>query len=100
MYLSLQTFSHLQCLCQSGDSLSIHLAVCKQICAQRHHLLVEFQLENRQLLNFASFHDLHAFVNSNKRFKVMTVQLKREGKGGIDHHPPIEADDLNFFILP
>jgi hypothetical protein len=30
----------------------------------------------------------------------MTVQLKREGKGGIDHHPPIEADDLIFFILP
>jgi hypothetical protein len=27
----------------------------------------------------------------------MTVQLKREGKGGIDHHPPIEAND--FFIF-
>jgi hypothetical protein len=27
-------------------------------------------------------------------FKAISVQLKREGKGGIDHHPPIEADDL------
>ena len=24
----------------------------------------------------------------------MIVQLKREEQGGIDHHPPIEADDL------
>ena len=30
----------------------------------------------------------------------MTVQLKREGKGGIDHHSPIEADDLKKYILP
>jgi hypothetical protein len=36
----------------------------------------------------------HAFVNSNKMFKAMIVQLKREEQGGIDHHPPIEADDL------
>ena len=35
----------------------------------------------------------HGFVNSNKMFKAMTVQLKREGKDDIDHHPPIEADD-------
>ena len=41
----------------------------------------------------------HAFVNSNKMFKVMTVQLKREGKGGIDHHPPIEANDFDFFLF-
>jgi hypothetical protein len=27
-------------------------------------------------------------------FKAMIVQLKREEQGGIDHHPPIEADDL------
>jgi hypothetical protein len=26
-------------------------------------------------------------------FKAMIVQLKREEQGGIDHHPPIEADD-------
>ena len=34
------------------------------------------------------------FLSSNKMFKAISVQLKREGKGGIDHHPPIEADDL------
>jgi hypothetical protein len=34
-------------------------------------------------------------------FKAMTVQLKREGKGDIDHHLPTEADDLknNIFYL-
>jgi hypothetical protein len=28
----------------------------------------------------------------------MIVQLKREEQGGIDHHPPIEADDHFIWV--
>lgn len=35
-----------------------------------------------------------AFQNSDKMFKAVGVFLKREGKGGIDHHPPVAEDDL------
>lgn len=34
------------------------------------------------------------FRQSNKVFAAATKELKREGKGGITHHPPIEKEDL------
>lgn len=34
------------------------------------------------------------FTSSNKMFQAMSVQLKREGLGGIDHYPPVEEDNL------
>ena len=34
------------------------------------------------------------FRQSNKVFSAVTTDLKKEGKGGIDHYPPIEIADL------
>lgn len=34
------------------------------------------------------------FDKSNKMYSAMSVQLKREGLGGIDHYPPIDEDHL------
>ena len=45
-YLLLQTFFHWQYLCRSDDSWLIHHAVCRQIVAQHHHLLVSFPLQS------------------------------------------------------
>ena len=35
-----------------------------------------------------------AFIKSNEVFKAMSVELKRNGLGKIDHHPPISEQDL------
>ncbi|VDI67112.1 Hypothetical predicted protein [Mytilus galloprovincialis] len=34
------------------------------------------------------------FMKSNKMFKAMSIQLKRDGLGGIEHYPPIEEDHI------
>jgi hypothetical protein len=34
------------------------------------------------------------FRQSDKVFSAVTTDLKKEGKGGIDHYPPIEIADL------
>ena len=34
------------------------------------------------------------FKKSQTAFKAMVVELKKEGKGAIDHHPPIDRTDL------
>ncbi|XP_052091302.1 uncharacterized protein LOC127728112 [Mytilus californianus] len=33
-------------------------------------------------------------MKSNKMFKAMSVQLKRDGLGGIEHYPPIDEDHI------
>lgn len=33
-------------------------------------------------------------IGSNKVFQAMSVQLKREGLGGVEHYPPVEVDNL------
>ena len=34
------------------------------------------------------------FIGSNKVFQAMSIQLKREGLGGVEHYPPVEEDNL------
>ncbi|CAG2216012.1 unnamed protein product [Mytilus edulis] len=53
---------------------------------------------NRHLSNFDSGKDIvhdTDFKDSNKVFLATTKDLKRQGKGGINHYPPIELSDLN-----
>ena len=38
----------------------------------------------------------HHFPKSNEMYKAMTKELKRQGKGGLDSHPPIQDDDLKL----
>ena len=49
---------------------------------------------NRHLTN----HDIvngSDFPKSQKAFQAMSAELKRQGAGGVDHHPPIEQEDLH-----
>ena len=51
---------------------------------------------NRHLSNNESKFDLvngADFKQSQVAFKAMLVELKREGKGGIEHHPPLKSGD-------
>ena len=52
---------------------------------------------NRHLSNSDSNYDIvngANFKKSQVAFKAMLVELKREGKGGIEHHPPLDSGDL------
>ncbi|KAK3093105.1 hypothetical protein FSP39_011083 [Pinctada imbricata] len=40
-----------------------------------------------------------AFTKSKTSFLAASKELKREGKGGIDHYPPIDSDDLKKMYL-
>lgn len=49
---------------------------------------------NRFLPNVDIVNDAKNFPKSTESFKAMSAEIKRQGGGGIDHHPPIESEDL------
>ena len=79
---------------QNGENYKLSSYYSLRYGVNRH--LTTWRLSNG--LPSASLLDANLFPRSNTVFRAMTKKLKKEGKGGVENHPPIENEDMKKII--